>query len=276
MTSTRHRPRRRFGQHFLRDIHAIEQIVTAIRPTPDEHFVEIGPGDGALTAALLPHVAVLDAVEIDRDLAAMLKARFGDEERLRVHTADILELELASLAANRGERLRIVGNLPYNITTPILFKLLAESARVADIHVLLQREVVARAVAQPGGSEYGRLSVMLQIACEVENLFDVPAHAFDPPPKVTSALLRLRPRPRGIVHIADRDVFAMVVREAFSQRRKTIRNALRQHFDAKQIEAIGIDPRARPETLGLADFAALSNALSARRPHAGTGGGPPA
>lgn len=265
MTTARHRPRKRFGQHFLRDTHAIEQILTAIRPASDEHFVEIGPGDGALTAVLLPHVAVLDAVEIDRDLAAVLNERFGHDRRLRVHTANVLKLELAPLAANREERLRVVGNLPYNITTPILFKLLAEPAVVEDIHVLLQREVVERAVAQPGGGAYGRLSVMLQLACEAENLFEVPADAFDPPPKVTSALLRLRMRTQSPVRIAERDVFAMVVREAFSQRRKTIRNALRHHFEAEQIEAIGVDPRARPETLHLADFAALANALSARR-----------
>lgn len=265
MTATRHRPRKRFGQHFLRDAHAVEQILTAIRPTPGDHFVEIGPGDGALTAALLPHVGVLDAVEIDRDLAALLSERLGHDRRLHLHTANVLKLDLAPLVANPQQRLRIVGNLPYNITTPILFKLLAEPATVEDIHVLLQREVVERAVARPGGSAYGRLSVMLQIACEAENLFEVPADAFDPPPKVTSALLRLRMRTHSAVHIAEREVFAMVVREAFSQRRKTIRNALRHHFQATQIEAIGIDPKARPETLHLADFATLSNALSARR-----------
>ncbi len=265
MSNARHRPRKRFGQHFLHDSDAVERIVTAIRPTVDDHVVEIGPGDGVLTRALLPHVGALDAIEIDRDLAAMLQRRFGTEQRLRVHTADVLKLELASLITGRGARIRIVGNLPYNITTPILFKLLAVSDLLVDIHVLLQREVVERAVAQPGTSEYGRLSVMLQLACETEHLFDIPAEAFDPPPKVTSALLRLRPRTRDIARVDDRETFALVVREAFSQRRKTLRNALRRHFAAGQLEAIGIDPRARPETLALADFAALANALSSRR-----------
>lgn len=272
MTTTRRRARKRFGQHFLRDIHAIEQIVTAIRPKPNDHFVEIGPGDGALTAALLPHLAVLDAIEIDRDLAADLRRRFSGEERLRIHSADVLKFELASLGASQDGLLRIVGNLPYNISSPILFKLLAESSLIADIHVLLQREVVERAAAQPGGSAYGRLSVMLQLACEVEHLFDVPADAFEPPPKVTSALLRLRMRSQSAVRIVDRELFAVVVREAFSRRRKTIRNALRRHFEPGQIEAIGIDPQARPETLALAEFAALSNALSQRHPSAKTRG----
>ena len=252
-----HRPRKRFGQHFLRDPSVLERIVAAIRPVPGDHLVEIGPGLGALTRPLLAAVGELDAVELDRDLLEPLRAHCADIGRLRLHHADALKFDFAALRGT-GPRLRVVGNLPYNISTPLLFHLLDQASHLRDLHFMLQQDVVERMAAGPGEEAYGRLSVMLQYRCQVEPLFTVGPEAFRPPPKVRSAVVRLVPRETLPVAVRDERLFAEVVRRAFAQRRKTLRNALRGWLDIAQIEAAGVNPGARPETLDLAAFAALS------------------
>ena len=252
-----HRPRKRFGQHFLRDPSVLERIVAAIRPVPGDHLVEIGPGLGALTRPLLVAVGELDAVELDRDLLEPLRAHCADIGRLRLHHADALKFDFAALRGT-GPRLRVVGNLPYNISTPLLFHLLDQASHLRDLHFMLQQDVVERMAAGPGEEAYGRLSVMLQYRCQVEPLFTVGPEAFRPPPKVRSAVVRLVPRETLPVAVRDERLFAEVVRRAFAQRRKTLRNALRGWLDIAQIEAAGVNPGARPETLDLAAFAALS------------------
>ena len=252
-----HRPRKRFGQHFLRDPSVLERIVAAIRPVPGDHLVEIGPGLGALTRPLLAAVGELDAVELDRDLLEPLRAHCADIGRLRLHHADALKFDFAALRGT-GPRLRVVGNLPYNISTPLLFHLLNQASHLRDLHFMLQQDVVERMAAGPGEEAYGRLSVMLQYRCHVEPLFTVGPEAFRPLPKVRSAVVRLVPRETLPVAVRDERLFAEVVRRAFAQRRKTLRNALRGWLDIAQIEAAGVNPGARPETLDLAAFAALS------------------
>ena len=252
-----HRPRKRFGQHFLRDPGVLERIVAAIRPVPGDHLVEIGPGLGALTRPLLVAVGELDAVELDRDLLEPLRLQCVDIGRLRLHHADALKFDFAALRGT-GPRLRVVGNLPYNISTPLLFHLLDQASHLRDLHFMLQQDVVERMAAGPGEEAYGRLSVMLQYRCQVEPLFTVGPEAFRPPPKVRSAVVRLVPCETSPVAVRDERLFAEVVRRAFAQRRKTLRNALRGWLDIAQIEAAGVDPGARPETLDLAAFAALS------------------
>ena len=252
-----HRPRKRFGQHFLRDPSVLERIVAAIRPVPGDHLVEIGPGLGALTRPLLAAVGELDAVELDRDLLEPLRAHCADIGRLRLHHADALKFDFAALRGT-GPRLRVVGNLPYNISTPLLFHLLDQASHLRDLHFMLQQDVVERMAAGPGEEAYGRLSVMLQSRCQVEPLFTVGPEAFRPPPKVRSAVVRLVPCETSPVAVRDERLFAEVVRRAFAQRRKTLRNALRGWLDIAQIEAAGVNPGARPETLDLAAFAALS------------------
>lgn len=256
-----HRPRKRFGQHFLHDPQIIARIVAAIRPKPGEPLVEIGPGLGALTGPLLQAAGTLDVVELDRDLLEPLRARCAGLGTLRIHQADALTFDFAQL---RGAtpRLRVVGNLPYNISTPLLFHLLAQAAHLDDLHFMLQREVVERMAAAPGDKAYGRLSVMAQYRCRIETLFTVGPGAFRPPPKVWSAVARLVPRETPAVALQDEPCFAEVVRRAFAQRRKTLRNSLQGLLDADQIKAAGVDPAARPETLELAAFAALSNAAT--------------
>lgn len=254
----RHPPRKRFGQHFLHDPHVIDRILAVIRPRPGERWVEIGPGLGALTRPLLQAAGELDVVELDRDLLEPLQARCAGLGTLRIYQADALQFDFAQLR-NEGPRLRVAGNLPYNISTPLLFHLLAQSEQIHDLHFMLQREVVERMAAGPGEDAYGRLSVMLQYRCRVESLFTVGPGAFQPPPKVWSAVVRLVPRETSAVAVQDEQQFAEVVRRAFAQRRKTLRNSLRGLLDTSQIEAAGVDPIARPETLDLAAFAALSN-----------------
>jgi len=253
----RHRPRKRFGQHFLRDSEVLRRIVAAIDPQPGERLVEIGPGLGALTAPLLAAVGELDVVELDRDLLEPLRARCAGRGRLRIHQADALTFDFAALRGD-GPPLRVTGNLPYNISTPLLFHLLAQAGHLRDLHFMLQQEVVERMAASPGAKDYGRLSVMIQYRCRVEPLFTVGPEAFRPPPKVWSALVRLVPRETCAVAIPDEDRFAEIVRRAFAQRRKTLRNSLQGLLDVRQIAAAGVDPGARPETLSLEAFAALS------------------
>ena len=258
-----HTARKRFGQNFLQDPGIIGRIVRAIDPRPGEALVEIGPGLGALTAPLVEAAGMLDVVEIDRDLAPRIAARFGD--RVRVHEADALRFDFAALAAQLGRPLRIVGNLPYNISTPLVFHLLTAAGHVQDMHFMLQKEVVDRMGAAPGTDDYGRLSVLLQYRCRVEPLFAVPPECFHPRPKVMSAIVRLLPRP-PVQPARDEQVLARLVTQAFSQRRKTLRNALRGLLDEPAIAACGVDPAARPETLALAQFVALADAAAEAGP----------
>jgi len=260
-----HQPRKRFGQHFLHDANVITRIVAAIRPQPGEPLVEIGPGLGALTGPLLDAAGSLDVVELDRDLLEPLRARCAGRGLLRVHHADALTFNFAMLRGD-GPPLRVAGNLPYNISTPLLFHLLSQAGHLRDMHFMLQKDVVDRMAAQAGEDAYGRLSVMLQYRCRVEPLFTVGPGAFQPPPKVWSAVVRLVPRETSPVAVPDEQRFAEVVRLAFAQRRKTLRNSLRGLLDAEQIRTAGIDPGARPETLDLAAFAALSRIVTAPPP----------
>ena len=249
--------RKRLGQHFLHDQAVIRRIVDAIEPRPDELIVEIGPGRGALTFPLLASGCELHVVEIDRDLAARLRARAPHHSNLVVHEADALELDLARIAPP-PRPLRVTGNLPYNISTPLVFRLLAALPRITDMHLMLQREVVDRMASPPGTREYGRLSVMVQLDCEVERILKVGSGAFSPAPRVDSAVVRLRPDPRAGLASAHRARFEAIVRSCFTKRRKTLRNALRGLCDEAEIGAAGIDPRARPETLTIDEFIELT------------------
>jgi 16S rRNA (adenine1518-N6/adenine1519-N6)-dimethyltransferase len=252
-----HRARRRFSQNFLHDAHYIERIAAAIDPRPGERIVEIGPGLGALTAPLVSRAGAITAVEIDRDLAARLRSRFTPLQ-LDLIEGDALALDWEALAAADARPLRVVGNLPYHISTPLLFVLLPIAPRVRDQHFMLQKEVVDRMVADPGGRDYGRLSVMLQFRYRVARLFNVPAGAFSPPPKVDSSIVRLVPRAEGELAAVEATVFARIVTAAFGQRRKTLRNALADHLTDRAIAGCGIDPGARAETLPVDAFAALA------------------
>ncbi len=258
----RHQPRKRFGQHFLRDTNQINRIIATIAPQAAEHCLEIGPGDGALTAPLAGALTEgrLDCVELDRELARRLQSRFAEQAHVRVHCRDVLKLDLAELGANPGG-LRVVGNLPYNISTPVLFHLLEMADWIKDMTFMLQREVVQRMTATAGNRNYGRLSVMLGYSCAVQWLFDVPPEVFRPRPKVHSALVRLRPRPPPL-RAANEACFAKVVRAAFSQRRKTLRNSLKSVVPAELLEQLPVDLGARPEQLDLTDYARISNAIS--------------
>ncbi len=259
-----HHPRRRFGQNFLHDQGTIERMVGAIAPARADHMVEIGPGYGALTRPLLARSDRLHVVEIDRDLAAGLRAwPEAAVERLVVHETDALAVADLPRLVDSERPVRVVGNLPYNISTPLIFHLLARAADIADMHFLLQREVVARMAAGPGGRDYGRLSVMVQLRCAVAPLFDVAPGAFHPAPKVTSRFVRLIPHAHPPVAMAFPERLPAVVALAFGGRRKTLRNALRGHLDAAAIEAGGVDPGVRAERLPLAAFARLADALGA-------------
>lgn len=255
-----HRARKRFGQHFLHDPRVIARIITALGPRPGEPMVEIGPGRGALTRSLLPRVRILDAVELDRDLVSLLQRDLAVPGELRIHHGDALKFDFCSLGRD-GQKVRVVGNLPYNVSTPLLFHLMGQLACVCDMHFMLQKEVAQRLAAGPGSRDYGRLGIMVQYRCVVEKLFDVGPGAFSPPPKVTSSFVRLTPRPAPAVAVRHEARFKQVVNQAFSQRRKTLRNALKGLLTQEQIAAQGIDPAARPETLSLEAFARLSNAI---------------
>lgn len=254
-----HRARRRFGQNFLHDPRIITRIVDAIAPRRGEAIVEIGPGQAALTRALIQRAGHIQAVEIDRDLAAWLRGQFTDEQ-LTLIEGDALKLDWATIAA---ARLRIVGNLPYNISTPLLFELMKIADRVVDQHFMLQKEVVDRMVAAPGSKTYGRLSVMLQFRYRMSKLFDVPRGAFKPPPEVTSSIVRMVPLAVEELPDVDPGKFARVVTAAFGQRRKTLRNALAQLLTTDAIAAAGVDPQARAETLAVERFVALARRLEA-------------
>ena len=253
-----HRARKRFGQNFLHDPGVVARIVDAIDPRPGQAIVEIGPGQAALTSALIERAGHVRAIEIDRDLAARLRERFS-AEKLTLIEADALKVVWNEVAA---VPLRLVGNLPYNISTPLLFALLPAAERVIDQHFMLQKEVVDRMVAAPGSKTYGRLSVMLQFRYRLTKLFDVPRGAFRPAPQVTSSVVRMQPHAVSELPEVDAQAFAHVVAAAFGQRRKTLRNALSQLLDADEIAASNVDPQARAETLGVQSFVGLARRLA--------------
>ncbi len=252
-----HKARKRFGQNFLHDTRALHRIVAALDLSPEDHVVEIGPGKGALTRFLLPACRRLDVVEIDRDLVARLQDRFAGHDHLHIHAADALQFDFAAL----GSGLKIVGNLPYNISTPLLFHLFRFKDVTETMVFMLQKEVVERLAAAPGDKRYGRLSVMAQYHCQVEKRFTVKPEAFRPRPRVMSAVVRLHPHRTPPVDVGDYRTFETLVARAFGQRRKTLRNALRDVVAEETIRACAIDPAARAETLPLDAFARLSRAL---------------
>ena len=249
--------RKRFGQHFLRDRNVIGKIIEAMALHASDHVVEIGPGQGALTRELARRLSHFEAVEFDRDLIAPLQTEIG-ADKLSLHQADALKFVFFRLATH-DRKLRLVGNLPYNISTPLLFHLLTQARCIEDMLFMLQKEVVQRLAAVPGGKDYGRLSVMIQYRCRVEKLFNVAPEAFSPPPRVESSMVRLIPHSTPPVEVKDEATFAHVVRAAFASRRKTLRNNLKGLLDAAAMAAVDIDPTRRAETLSLAEFAALSN-----------------
>ncbi len=256
-----HIPRKRFGQHFLTDRQVVADIVAAIRPRPDDLMVEIGPGLGAITKPLLQTVRRLHVVEIDRDIVARLHRDY-DPERLVVHACDALNFDFGAL----GAPLRVVGNLPYNISTPLLFHLAGFAAQLEDMHFMLQREVVERMVASPSTAAYGRLSVMLQYSFIMDSVLQVPPQAFSPPPKVDSSVVRMRPWRDRPFRVEDESALATVVAAAFATRRKTLRNALRGHLDQAGFERLAIDPGLRAEILAIGDFVRIANHCAGRVP----------
>jgi len=267
-----HQPRKRFGQHFLTDPGVIAELVAVINPRPGQHLVEIGPGPGALTGPLLEFGATLDAIELDRDLVPRLRRRWGQRYPFRVHQCDALKFDFAQLLEPEAENpgaghptrpLRLVGNLPYNISTPLLFHVLGQIELFEDIHFMLQKEVVQRLAARAGSKAYGRLSVMTALHCHADALFTVGPEAFTPPPKVESAVIRLTPRKQPLLPSEQHQAFGDLVRQAFAQRRKTLRNNLKGLLDANTISATGIDPGRRAETLEPEDFIALYQRLIA-------------
>lgn len=256
--------KKQLGQHFLHDHDVLTRIVHAIAPAPGQRLVEIGPGDGAMSLPILDRAGQLTAVEIDRDLHEPLLARATRHGQLDLIRASVLEVDFTALAAQLGGSLRVVGNLPYYLSSPILFHCVEHLDAIADMHFMLQQEVVERIVATPGGKDYGRLSVMLQLVLHAEYLLHVPPSAFRPPPKVDSAVVRLTPRPPAERPTVDPVLLARVVRDAFGQRRKTLSNALGKLLDAEAIRAAGVDPRLRAEALPPAAFVALAAELAAR------------
>lgn len=254
----KHIPRKRFGQNFLTDDGVLHDIIRAIDPQPDDVMVEIGPGLAAMTRLLLESLRQLHVVELDRDLVVRLQKSF-DPARLVVHSADALQFDFSSIQVASGRKLRVVGNLPYNISSPLLFHLAGIAPQVQDQHFMLQKEVVERMAAEPGSKAYGRLSVMLQWRYHIELLFVVPPTAFDPPPQVDSAIVRMIPLQSPLA--CDQGKLEQVVTKAFSQRRKVIRNCLAGMFVENDLIDAGIDPQARPEAIPVAQFVALANAL---------------
>lgn len=254
-----HKAKKQFGQNFLVDTGIIADIVDAIRPKADDNMVEIGPGLGALTRPLLKRLNHLHVVEIDRDIIARLKTDYP-QDRLIIHEGDALKFDFATLPVP----LRIVGNLPYNISSPLLFHFAAYAERVIDMHFMLQNEVVERMVAEPSTPAYGRLSVMLQYRFYMEKLLDVPPQSFRPAPKVDSAIVRMIPLPAAEIAVRNEKLFAEVVGAAFGQRRKTLRNTLRGYLDEADFAQLGIDAQLRAENLSVAEFARMANFLNGR------------
>ena len=255
-----HKARKRFGQNFLHDPGVIERIVRAIHPKPDDALVEIGPGLGALTEEMLALNDHLQVVELDRDLIPVLRTKFFNYPDFRIHQADALKFDFGQLVEN-GQRIRIIGNLPYNISTPLIFHLLGHSDVVEDMHFMLQKEVVQRLAAVPGDKNYGRLGIMAQYFCKVQPLFEVGPEAFKPAPKVDSAIVRMVPHEILPHPVKDHKLFQAVVRTAFSARRKTLRKGLAGMVSVEQLHSVGIDDGLRPENLGLADYVAIADLL---------------
>ena len=256
-----HKARKRFGQNFLQDQGVIRRIVKGVSPRPSDHMVEIGPGLGALTEVILDEAGALDAIELDRDLLPILRTKFFSyEDKFRIFEADAMKFDFSSLQQD-DRPLRIVGNLPYNISTQLIFHLLQHSTCVQDMHFMLQKEVVDRLAAKPGDKLYGRLGIMAQYYCQIEPLFIVPPEAFDPVPKVDSAIVRLTPYKTLPQQAKCLKTLSAVVKTSFSMRRKTLRNNLKNLLDAEHIEALGINPTRRPETLALAEFIAIADFL---------------
>lgn len=257
-----HRARKRFGQHFLHDQNIIRKLISAINPKPTDRLIEIGPGQGALTYPLLERCGELTAIELDRDLIPILQQQAKSIGQLNLINMDILKFDLSSLSLQPPYR--VVGNLPYNISTPLMFHLLEHSELIEDMHFMVQKEVAQRIIAQPHNKHYGRLSVMMAYHCQSEYLFDVPPGCFTPPPKVDSAIIRLRPHAKIPVQVSDKSMLETVVQTAFNQRRKTIGNSLKKLIDKSIIESLSIDPKARAENLSLHEFALISEAVAAQ------------
>lgn len=251
-----HQPRKRFGQHFLHDRNVVEKIISAVNPQAGQTIVEIGPGLGALTLPLLDCIGELHVIELDRDLAKIISEQCKNIGKLYLHNVDALDFDFCKLA---DKNIRVIGNLPYNISTPLIFHLLDQLKCISDMVFMLQEEVVDRMNAKPGNKVYGRLSVMVQVQCRVKKLFHVSSGSFNPPPKVESAIVKLEPHKTPVADIKNQEAFKTIVRESFNQRRKTLRNALKNFLDAKQIESLGIDPGLRPEQLTIQQFASLAN-----------------
>jgi 16S rRNA (adenine1518-N6/adenine1519-N6)-dimethyltransferase len=263
----KYKTKKRFGQHFLHDHRVIQKLIYEVNPKPSDLMVEIGPGLGALTFPLLESIDQLHVVEIDRDVIKRLEQK--NNPKLSIHSVDALKYNFSELTEDKDEPLRVVGNLPYNISTPLIFHLLEplsntneDKSSITDMHFMLQNEVVERITAKPGSKLFGRLSVMVQYFCETEYLFFVGPESFDPPPKVDSAILRLTPWSERPYQAKDDQQLSKIVAQAFSMRRKTLRNNLKKLISAEQIESLGIDPSHRAETLGVEDFVKLSNFIS--------------
>lgn len=256
-----HRPRKRFGQHFLHDPAVIQHIVDAIDPAADDIVVEIGPGEGVLTRPLAARCRELHMLEIDRDLVLERQQEFAGQASVTVHETDALAFDICSLAGH-GKKLKLAGNLPYNVSTPLLFHCLKALPCIRDMHFMLQKEVVDRLVARPGTKAYGRLSIMTQALCDTESLFDVGPGAFRPPPKVQSSVVRLVPRTEPLIPSDRLPALEQLTQLVFSQRRKTLRKILQGRVSADQLESIGIDPARRPETLSIEEFGKLLDLVS--------------
>ncbi len=256
-----HKARKRFGQNFLVDDNIINQIVHAVHPQASDRVVEIGPGQGAITGPLLERVPHLQVIELDRDLIPVLLAQFAKYRDFKIHQQDALNFDFTTLTSEAYPRLRVVGNLPYNISTPLIFRLLSLKTHIQDMHFMLQKEVVMRLVAAPSTKNYGRLSIMAQYHCAIESLFDVPPESFEPAPKVNSAIARLQPYatpPFPADNLNNLDKF---VKQAFSQRRKTLRNCLKGWVDDAQAERVGLDLTKRAENISVEDYVRFCNAL---------------
>jgi 16S rRNA (adenine1518-N6/adenine1519-N6)-dimethyltransferase len=258
-----HVARKRFGQHFLHDKQIIQRLVDSIAPKPGQHVVEIGPGQGALTVPILKMIGEMEVIELDRDLIPALQLRCADKGNLTVYQGDALAFDFASLIKN-STSLRVIGNLPYNISTPLIFHLLQFAKHITDMHFMLQKEVVERMAAKPGNADYGRLSLMVQYHCNTMALFDVPPTAFYPPPQVVSSVVRLIPYHDKPHQALNYQHFANIVKEAFSHRRKTLRNSLKELVNDEDWKHIDVDPHLRPEQLDVSEYVKISNILMSK------------
>ena len=260
-TGTTHQARKRFGQNFLHDQQVIDRIIREIAPTSTDHLLEIGPGQGALTEQLAESGATVDCVELDRDLVEHLRHQYRDYDNVHIHQHDILKFDLNDLELS-DKRVRIIGNLPYNISTAVLFHLVKYHEKIEDMSFMLQLEVVERMSASVGDKDYGRLSLMLQYFCQAQKLFDVSPQAFTPQPKVNSAIVRLTPHKALPITVKDTDCLKVVVRTAFNQRRKTLKNSLKTLISDSELSDLEIDMTLRPEKLTLTDYVKISDAIS--------------